>query len=238
MFKIKNLNKTFNNKKILNNLNFEVKAGEIAVFLGESGVGKSTLLRVLANLEKPDSGAFELNNETLKLETINKNHLIGMIFQNFNLFEHMTALKNISFVIEKVEKKSHQEANQLAFKLLKKYGLAEKADTYPSGLSGGQKQRLAIARSLALNPQIMCFDEPTSALDPTLTNFIAQNIKQLAQNDLIILVATHDITLLEKLPATIHLMKDGKIIETATTGAFYQQQDLFPQIKNFIDGIN
>src|SRR3989339_1121420 len=190
MLKVKNLNKSFNNKKILDEITLEVKMGEIAVFLGESGVGKSTLLRILANLEKPDSGHFELNGERLKLETINKNHLVGMIFQNFNLFEHMTTLENIVFVIEKVEKKSHDAAMQIALNLLHQFCLTEKINVYPSDLSGGQKQRLAIARSLALNPQIMCFDEPTSALDPTLTNFVAQNIKALAKNGLITLVAT------------------------------------------------
>lgn len=236
MLKVKNLNKAFHNKKILDEIAFEVTPGEIAVFLGESGVGKSTLLRILANLEKPDSGDFELNGKKLKLETINKNHLIGMIFQSFNLFEHMTTLENIVFVIEKVEKKSHDTAMQIALNLLHQFGLTEKANVYPSDLSGGQKQRLAIARSLALNPQIMCFDEPTSALDPTLTNFVAQNITALAKNGLIVLVATHDTTLLKKLPATIFLMKNGKIIEKVKTTDFYEKQEAYAGIKRFIQG--
>lgn len=238
MLKVKNLNKTFNNKKILDDLSFDVHTGEIAIFLGESGVGKSTLLRVLANLEKPEDGIFFLGDKKLDLNTINKNHFIGMIFQNFNLFEHMTVLKNITFVIEKVEKKSSDKAQEIALKLLENYSLLEKKEAYPSDLSGGQKQRLAIVRSIALNPKIICFDEPTSSLDPTLTNFVAKNITELAQKGLIILIATHDVSLLEKLSATIYLMKNGKIVETAKTSNFHTNPEIYPLINQFIKGLN
>jgi len=238
MLKIENLNKTFNKKKILDDINVNIHPGEIAIFLGASGVGKSTLLRVLTNLETPESGTISLNNKKIDLANINKNHLIGMIFQNFNLFEHMTVLHNITFVLEKVEKKSRKEAKKIALELLKLFGLIDKIDAYPTDLSGGQKQRLAIARSVTLKPKIICFDEPTSALDPLLTNFVAETIKELASQEIIILIATHDKTLLEKLPGTIHLMHEGKIIETAKTDTFLNQSNNYPHIKTFIQGHN
>jgi len=236
MLKVKNLTKTFNKKIVLDNIDFEINKGEIGIFLGKSGSGKSTLLRVLTNLIQPDTGEFELNNKKLKLETINKKHLIGMIFQNFNLFENMTALQNITFVIEKIQKLPTKDAQKVAHDLLKSYDLNDEAHTYPINLSGGQKQRLAIARSLALSPQIMCFDEPTSALDPKLTNLIAHNIKKLAEKGLIILVATHDITLVEKLTSTIFLIKKGTIVEKAQQEIFFKNKDAFPLIKNFTQG--
>jgi len=236
MLRIKNLNKTFHNKKILNTISLDIQPKEIAIFLGESGVGKSTLLRILANLDIPESGAFELNGNTITPKELNKKNLVGMVFQNFNLFEHMTVLQNISFILEKVAKKSKKESKKIGLDLLKQYGLIEKKDSYPLSLSGGQKQRLSIARTLALNPQIICFDEPTSSLDPYLTNFIADIIKKIAQQNHIVLIATHDIALLDKLQATIYLIKNGNIIEKAKTEAFKNDQDKYPNIKNFILG--
>ncbi len=236
MLVIKHLSKIFNTKKVLDDINLTVDKGEIALFLGASGVGKSTLLRVLNNLETLDHGTIELNGQQLDLKQAAQQHRVGMVFQQFNLFDHLTVEENITLALEKVAGKSKKEARSIAHNLLKKYGLEDKAHLYPNSLSGGQKQRLALARSLALKPEIMCLDEPTSALDPLLTNYVAQNIKQLAQGGYIVLVATHDISILNLLDCTIYLMKDGRIVETAHSKEFIRNKEHFPQIKAFVEG--
>lgn len=236
MLNIKNLTKKIKDKYILNDLSLSVKTGEIAVLLGSSGVGKSTLLRALNNLEMIDSGSVELDGKPLDLKTVNQNHIVGIVFQHFNLFEHITVEQNITLALEYVAKKSAQEARIIAHDLLKKYGLADKAKSMISQLSGGQKQRLALARTLALKPTIMCLDEPTSALDPLLTSYVAQTIKELASQGYITIVATHDTSLLEKLPCTIHLMRNGAIIESATSQELNVRPDRYPQIVRFIEG--
>jgi len=236
MLVLKNLNKTFTTKKVLNAITLTVDTGEIAIFLGASGVGKSTLLRVLNNLETLDSGTITLDGQTIDPQQATKEHRIGMVFQQWNLFEHLTVEENITLALEKVAGKTKHESKAIAQELLQKYGLADKAYLYPSSLSGGQKQRLAIARSLALQPDVLCLDEPTSALDPLLTNYVAQNIKQLANDGFMVLVATHDVALLNLLDCTIYLMKDGAIVETAHSNDFVRNKDLFPQIKAFVAG--
>jgi polar amino acid transport system ATP-binding protein len=236
MLNIKNITKTFRDRKILDSVNLHVRRGEIAVLLGSSGVGKSTLLRILNNLESIDHGSVFLDDKELDLKTVNKTHVIGMVFQHFNLFEHLTVEQNITLPLEQAAGKSPREAKMIAHTLLKQYGLLEKADTYVSQLSGGQKQRLAIARTLALKPQIICLDEPTSALDPLLTSYVANAIKELADKGYIVLVATHDTTLLERLPCTIYLMKEGKIIESATSEDFYKHKEKYPNIARFVSG--
>lgn len=236
MLSIKNLSKKFNDKKVLDNVSVDVNESEIAVFLGPSGVGKSTLLRVLNNLEKLDNGSVSLDNQQLDLSQVNKTHTIGMVFQGFNLFDHLTALENISLALQKGKGLSKKEANEKARHLLKQYDLQDKADKYPSQLSGGQKQRLAIARTLALEPKVVCLDEPTSALDPLLTNYVAKSIQELADKRFIVLVATHDIALLDKLNCIIYLMKDGKIIETAKSKDFMANKNAYPLIAQFVTG--
>lgn len=161
MLSIKNISKSYHNKKILDDVSLEVQKGEIAVLLGASGVGKSTLLRILNNLETLDNGSVSLDGKTLDISTVNKTHTVGFVFQNFNLFDHLTVLENITLALEKVLNKSVKESNTIAHELLAHYGLADKAKSYVSGLSGGQKQRLALARTLALKPQVVCLDEPT-----------------------------------------------------------------------------
>ena len=237
MLDIKNVSKSFGNKIILDHVSLQIDKGEIAVLLGASGVGKSTLLRVLNHLEIPDSGSFYLNAKPLDLSTVNQTHTIGFVFQNFNLFDHLTVEENITLALEKVSGKSKNEAQAIAKKLLEHYGLADKAHVYPADLSGGQKQRLALARTLALKPQVICLDEPTSALDPLLTAYVATIIQDLAKEGYIVLVATHDTSLLERLHCTIYLMKDGKIVETASTSELAKHPTSYPQIKNFIAGI-
>ncbi len=236
MLKLENLTKIFHGKKVIDNVSVNIGTGEIAVFLGPSGVGKSTLLRLLNNLETLDAGTVTLNGKQLNLNTVNKTHTIGMVFQQFNLFEHLTVEQNIMLALEKTMGKNKKEARKIAHELLKSYGLADKRRQYVSQLSGGQKQRLALTRTIALKPQIICLDEPTSALDPLLTAHVATTIQQLAREGYIVLVATHDTTLLEKLACTIYLMHEGKIIESAMSADFRKKQDSYPQIKQFVSG--
>jgi ABC-type polar amino acid transport system ATPase subunit len=236
MLKIDNICKKFGSKIILNNVSLSVKTGEIAVLLGSSGVGKSTLLRVLSGLDHADSGAIYLNNKRLDPTTIHKQHLVGMVFQQFNLFEHLNVEKNITLALEKVAGKTPQEASAIAHKLLAQYGLADKAQARINQLSGGQKQRLAIARSLAMKPEILCLDEPTSALDPLLTMHVGNTITQLADKGYIVLVATHDTGLLDKLDCTIYLMEQGAIIETTRNADFKIHPERYPLIAKFVSG--
>jgi ABC-type polar amino acid transport system ATPase subunit len=237
MLAIKNVTKIFNGKKVIDAISLTVERGHIAVLLGQSGVGKSTMLRVLNNLESVDAGTLELDGNNLNLKNVHQEHTVGMVFQHFNLFDHMSVLENITFVLEKVAKKSKDEAHAQGIALLTKYGLAEKAAAYPQQLSGGQKQRLAIARALSLKPTVVCMDEPTSALDPLLTTYVAQNIKELANEGYIVVVASHDISLLEKLPCTIYLMSAGKIVEKADSHNFYADKNRYPLLKNFVAGV-
>lgn len=236
MLKINQLTKSFGPKKILNNISLTIKKGEIAVFLGSSGVGKSTLLRILNNLETINSGTIALDDKELDLATINTTHTVGMVFQHFNLFDHLTVEQNITLPLEKVLKKSSADATKIAHHLLNRYGLLDKNNKYAHQLSGGQKQRLAIARAVAMEPKIICLDEPTSALDPVLTSYVANNIQQLATDGYIVLVATHDTDLIAKLNCTIYLMSEGNIIETAQSQDLKNNSENYPKIKKFIAG--
>lgn len=236
MLKIKNLIKTYGDKKIVDDVSLTVKKGEIAILLGQSGVGKSTLLRILSNLEHADSGVISLDDKLLDPRTIEISHSIGMVFQQFNLFEHLTVQENITLALEKVLGSTKNQAQEVADKLLTQYGLIDKKNKYVSSLSGGQKQRLAIARTLAMKPQIICMDEPTSALDPLLTSFVAKSIQELADQGYIVLVATHDVALIDKLKCTIYLMQAGQIIETATAQDFKNNKDKYPEISKFVAG--
>ncbi len=236
MLKINSLTKLFNNKKILDNISLSVKKGEIALFLGASGVGKSTLLRILNNLETINSGTISLDDKPLDLNTINLTHTVGMVFQHFNLFNHLTVEENITLPLITVLKKNSTDAQKIAHNLLEHYNLLDNKNKYASQLSGGQKQRLAIARALAMQPKIICLDEPTSALDPVLTSYVANNIQQLARDGYIVLVATHDTDLLAKLNCTIYLMSKGSIIETAQSDTLKNNPDQFPYLKKFIAG--
>lgn len=231
MLEISNISKQFGQKKVLTDISFTVKPGEVAFLLGPSGVGKSTLLRLLNNLETLDTGTILLNGHPLKPAEA------GMVFQQFNLFDNMTVERNITFPLIKVAKKTPEEAQKIAHDLLKRYGLDDKAHDYVSQLSGGQKQRLAIARSLAMKPRIICLDEPTSALDPLLTNYVAQAIQNLATEGYIVLVASHDIALLKQLECTIYVMKEkGKIAQSAHSKEYKAHPDAYPIIKQFIEG--
>lgn len=235
MLIIKNLAKKFGDKTILKNISASIPTGSIAIFLGSSGTGKSTLLRALNNLETIDAGSVELDGRPINLATVNKTHTIGMVFQQFNLFDHLSAADNIALSLEKSKGIPRAAALKRAHELLTTFELTDKADKYPHQLSGGQKQRLAIARTIALEPRVLCMDEPTSALDPLLTNAIAQLINGLAQKGLTILIATHDTALVDKLQAHIFLMDHGAIVEKASTKDFAQHPEQFPLLNKFVN---
>lgn len=232
MLKLKDLIKKFHEKNVLDGVNLEVKKGEIALLVGSSGVGKSTLLRVLCGLESLDRGTIQLDDVALSRKT----HSIGMVFQHLNLFSNMNVLENVTFPLEKALGYSAKTAQLLALEFLHKYGLADKATLCVKRLSGGQKQRLALIRTLALKPDVVCFDEPTSALDPILTTQVAQTIAELAGEGYTVLVTTHDTLLVEKLPCTIHLMDKGAIVQSAPSYEFWQEPEKFPLVNRFIKG--
>ncbi|HXW86169.1 MAG TPA: ATP-binding cassette domain-containing protein [Candidatus Bathyarchaeia archaeon] len=234
MLKVRAVTKKFGTHKVLDAVSLSVARGHIAVLLGSSGVGKSTLLRVLAHLETVDAGDITFDDKPL--DHASNQHLVGMVFQQFNLFEHLTAEENITLPLEKVLNMPHTEAVARAHKLLAKYSLAEKGHARIAQLSGGQKQRLALARTLAMEPKIVCLDEPTSALDPLLTNYVAQVVQDVAREGYIVLIATHDTTLLERLDCTIYLMQQGKIIEQADAKTLKIHPQDFPYIMRFIEG--
>lgn len=230
MLSVKHLIKKFHGKKVLDDVSFDVYPGQVVVLLGRSGVGKSTILRLLSNLENLDSGSIELDGAPISFKKV------GMVFQDFNLFNHLTVEENITLPLVKVALRSPQEAQRIARALLSQFGLEGKADAYPVALSGGQKQRVALARTLAMNPAVLCLDEPTSALDPQLKSEIAQIINALAQQGYMVILTTHDVALLKQLSCTIHLMKDGKIIETAQASDLLLDVDNFKNIKSFMAG--
>jgi len=237
MLKVQKLTKTIKDKKIFKELDFEVDHGKIALFLGGSGVGKSTLLRILNNLESYDKGSFILDGQSLNLKTVNRNHTIGMVFQHFNLFEHLSVEDNIVLPLVKCQNKKRSEALKISSALLEHYGILDKAKVKSSQLSGGQKQRLAIARTLALNPKIICLDEPTSALDPKLTTQVAFFIKELARENRIILLTTHDVSLIDQLEGQLFLMEGGTIIESASKRDCFAQAGHYPKLQSFLKGL-
>jgi|694.fasta_scaffold05726_13 ABC-type polar amino acid transport system ATPase subunit len=233
MLRVVGLSKTFKNKIILKDLNFEIPFGQIAIFLGESGTGKSTLLRIFNQLETCDRGAFFLNDTPF----IPCPKDVGMVFQHFNLFEHLSTEENITLPLIKcrgLDKKSAQENADL---LLSRYGLKEMSKTCASFLSGGQKQRLAIARTLAIDPKIICLDEPTSALDPKLTSQVAKFITALSDENRIVILTTHDMNLLELLDGHLFLMEKGSIIENTPKKAYLGNPSSFPRLQDFLSGV-
>ncbi len=232
MLKISKLSKTFQGKTILKDLSFEMEYGKVNVFLGSSGSGKTTLLRILNGLESYDSGSFFLDGQELNLK--NQGHGIGMVFQHFNLFEHLSLEENITLPLTLAKKMSKEQAKEIAHHLLKRYGLESKAKAMVQTLSGGQKQRLAIARTLALDPKIICLDEPTSALDPKLTCQVALNIQELATKDRIILVTTHDMHLINRLNGDLFLMDGGVSLETAPHKEYLRSPLSYPHLYKFL----
>lgn len=221
MLKVKNLRKSFNKNEVLKDVNLEVKSGEIAVIVGPSGGGKTTLLRCINGLEFCDEGSIEIDKEYLcengvykKKEQFNRvRKEVGLVFQNFNLFPHMNVLENLIEAPKRVLKESDEKSKNKAKEILSFLALEDKIRNYPYELSGGQKQRVAIGRALALNPKLMCFDEPTSALDPGLTEEVANLIRSLAKDGMSMLIITHDMDFATKVADKIYSMKNGVLKE-------------------------
>jgi polar amino acid transport system ATP-binding protein len=202
----------------------KIRQREVVVIMGPSGSGKSTLLRCLNGLEEPDEGTIIVDG--IPLDDNKKNRLeirkeVGMVFQSFNLFPHLTALENVNLAPIRVRKKNQKEANNLSMELLKKVGIAEKANNYPAQLSGGQQQRVAIARALAMMPKVMLFDEPTSALDPEMIGEVLDVMKSLAREGMTMVVVTHEMGFAREVSDCVIFMDDGQIVETGTVEHFF-----------------
>lgn len=229
MIHVKDLQKSFGKNEVLKGINEHIKKGEVVVVIGPSGSGKSTFLRCLNRLEEPTSGEinFEGINITDKKSDINKiREKMGMVFQQFNLFPHKSVLQNLIISPLKVKKISKEKANEKAMELLDKVGLTEKANSYPSSLSGGQKQRIAIARALAMEPDVMLFDEPTSALDPEMVGEVLNVMKSLAKEGMTMVVVTHEMGFAKEVGDRILFMDGGVIVEQG------KPEDIFTNPKN------
>ena len=229
MIRVNNLHKSFEKNEVLKGINEHIEKGEVVVVIGPSGSGKSTFLRCLNLLEVPTSGEiiFEGKNITDKKVDINKiREKMGMVFQQFNLFPHKTVLDNLTIAPIKVKGVSKADAEKKAKELLDRVGLLNKADAYPSSLSGGQKQRIAIARALAMDPDVMLFDEPTSALDPEMVGEVLNVMKELAKEGMTMVVVTHEMGFAREVGDTILFMDKGNIMEEGTP------EEIFSNPKN------
>lgn len=219
MIRVNNLHKSFGKNEVLKGIDEHIKKGEVVVVIGPSGSGKSTFLRCLNLLETPTNGEviFEGNNLTDKKVNIDEvRQKMGMVFQQFNLFPHKTVLENITIAPIQVKKKSKEDAVNKANELLKMVGLSDKSNAYPASLSGGQKQRIAIARALAMEPDVMLFDEPTSALDPEMVGEVLSVMKALAKEGMTMVVVTHEMGFAKEVGDRILFMDQGKILESGT----------------------
>ena len=218
MIKLENVHKSFGKNEVLKGINLHIKQGQVVVIIGPSGSGKSTVLRTMNYLEDPTSGKVIVDGMDLsdkkKLNEVRAE--VGMVFQNFNLFPHMTVMDNLTLAQTKVRKISTDEAKKIGQALLDRVGLGDKANAYPDSLSGGQKQRVAIARALAMKPKVMLFDEPTSALDPELTGEVLKTIKQLADDHMTMIIVTHEMNFAREVSDRVIFMADGVIQEEGT----------------------
>ena len=216
MIKIEGLNKHFGDLHVLKGIDTKIEKGEVVVIIGPSGSGKSTYLRCINRMEEPTGGHIFIEGTDIMDPSNDLNKIrekVGMVFQHFNLFPHYTVLQNITLAPIQVKGMSEEEAKKIAYKLLKKVGLEDKANEYPNKLSGGQKQRIAIARALAMNPEVMLFDEPTSALDPEMVKEVLEVIKDLANEGMTMLIVTHEMGFAKEVGTRLLFMDGGKIIE-------------------------
>ena len=234
MIKLENIHKSFGDLHVLKGIDLEIKKSEVVCVIGPSGSGKSTMLRCLNHLERITSGNIYIDDELVDSCVDGKNQLkisskrisevcseLGMVFQRFNLFPHMTALENVMCAPVLVKKENRAKAKEEALDLLKMVGLIDKKDEYPSRLSGGQQQRVAIARALAMQPKIMLFDEPTSALDPELVGEVLEVMKKLAHDGMTMIVVTHEMGFAKEVGTRVIFMDDGKIVEENEPTAFF-----------------
>jgi len=240
IIQIRNLRKTFHHGRIvaLDDITLDIPKGQVCVIIGPSGSGKSTMLRCINYLEVPDSGTVIVDNIVLsEAKDINRARMeIGMVFQQFNLFPHLSVLDNITLAQRVVRKRSRQEAEDIAMDLLRKVGIPEKARAYPGQLSGGQQQRVAIARALAMQPKIMLFDEPTSALDPEMIKEVLDVMLQLAQDGMTMVVVSHEMGFARNAAHRIIFMDDARIIEDSTPEELFNSPKE-PRTREFLSKI-
>ncbi|MBQ2280711.1 MAG: amino acid ABC transporter ATP-binding protein [Ruminococcus sp.] len=239
MIKVDNLCKSFGDTAVLKGINAEIDKGDVMVVIGASGSGKSTFLRCLNLLEEPTSGSIFFEGVDITDASVNINihrQKMGMVFQQFNLFPHMTVLRNLTLGPIKLLKQSKEEAEANAMKLLERVGLADRADAYPSQLSGGQKQRIAIVRALAMNPDVMLFDEPTSALDPEMVGEVLEVMKQLAKDGMTMVVVTHEMGFAREVGTNIVFVDEGVIVEQGAPSEFFENPKS-PRLKEFLSKV-
>ena len=238
LISVRNLVKEYNDGKVkaLDNCSMDVKRGEVVAIIGPSGSGKSTMLRSLNLLEEPTSGEIYFKGVNLFDKSVDINlhrQKMGMVFQHFNLFPHMTVKKNITLAPVHLKLKTPAEADEMAMKLLARIGLEDKANEYPAMLSGGQKQRIAIVRALAMEPEVMLFDEPTSALDPEMVGEVLDVMKELAQQGMTMVVVTHEMGFAREVGDRVLFMADGKILEEGTPDRIFDAPEN-PRLKDFL----
>ena len=239
MIKVENLSKNFGKLKVLKNISTTINKGEIISIIGPSGSGKSTFLRCINKLEEPTEGHIYIDGMDLmdKKTDINKiRERVGMVFQHFNLFPNMTVLENLTLSPIMVKKESKEEAEKYASYLLEKVGLSDKANSYPTQLSGGQKQRIAIARALAMKPEVILFDEPTSALDPEMIKEVLDVMRDLAKEGMTMLIVTHEMGFARNVGNRILFMDNGEIIEDCSPRNFFENPTN-ERIKDFLNKV-
>ena len=236
---VENLKKVFGNHVVLNGISTTIKKGEVIAIIGPSGCGKSTFLRSLNMLEIPTEGHVYFHDTDLTNKSVNINQIrekMGMVFQNFNLFPNMTVKKNIMLAPVQLKIMTEQEAEKKAYELLDRVGLRDKADQYPDMLSGGQKQRVAIARSMAMEPEVMLFDEPTSALDPEMVGEVLTIIKELAESGMTMLIVTHEMGFAREVATRTMFLYDGVIAEENTPDKLFGDPQS-PRLKDFLSKV-
>ena len=238
MIKLENVHKSFGKNEVLKGINLHIKQGQVVVIIGPSGSGKSTVLRTMNYLEEPISGKVIVDGMDLsdkkKLNDVRAE--VGMVFQNFNLFPHMTVMENLTLAQTKVRKTSMEEAKKIGQALLDRVGLADKANAYPDSLSGGQKQRVAIARALAMKPKVMLFDEPTSALDPEMVSEVLDVMKSLAEEGMTMVIVTHEMGFAKKVADRVLFVDGGLILEDNTPERVFDAPTN-ERTKSFLDKI-
>lgn len=242
IFEVSNLKKSYGNLEVLKRISFEVNKNDVVAVIGPSGSGKSTMLRSLVHLEKIDGGSifvsgdyFVKDGTYVKPQEMKRiTSKMGMVFQHFNLFPHLTVKENLELAPKMLKKGSTAEIQQRSTELLKKIGLSDRALAYPAKLSGGQKQRVAIARALMMNPEILLFDEPTSALDPELTGEVLQVMKDLAQEQMTMIVVTHEMGFAKQVANKVIFMDNGEIVEAGTPTELFENPQ-FERTKAFLN---